>query len=107
MRSSGTRFLGNAAAIQFLSRADRRLADAGELASSGVEGNPRDDGCVASCVDWYGNARPIFWRGRVFALMGYELVEGAERGGPRGRRVREVARLDFAPRQGQKPGDDR
>ena len=106
-RSSGTRFLGNAAAIQFLSRADRRLADAGELASTGVEGNPRDDGCVASCVDWYGNARPIFWRGRVFALMGYELVEGSERGGARGRRVREVARLDFAPRQGQKPGDDR
>jgi hypothetical protein len=36
-----------------------------------------DDACVASCADWYGNARPIFWRGRVFALLGYELVEGA------------------------------
>jgi hypothetical protein len=35
-----------------------------------------DDACVASCADWYGNARPIFYRGRVFALMGYELVEG-------------------------------
>jgi hypothetical protein len=35
----------------------------------------RDDVCSKSCVDWYGNARPIFYRGRVFALMGYELVE--------------------------------
>jgi hypothetical protein len=37
----------------------------------------RDDACVASCADWYGNARPIFWRDRVFALLGYELIEGA------------------------------
>jgi hypothetical protein len=35
----------------------------------------RDDACTKSCADWYGNARPIFYRGRVFALMGYELVE--------------------------------
>ena len=35
-----------------------------------------NDGCRASCVDWYGNARPIFARDRVFALLGYELVEG-------------------------------
>jgi len=34
-----------------------------------------------SCVDWYGNARPIFFRGRIFALMGYELVEGTLDGG--------------------------
>lgn len=36
----------------------------------------RDDQCQVSCTDWYGNARPIFYRDRVFALMGYELVEG-------------------------------
>jgi hypothetical protein len=35
-----------------------------------------NDACVVSCVDWYGNARPIFYRGRVFALLGYEVVEG-------------------------------
>ncbi len=28
-------------------------------------------------MDWYGNARPLFYKGRVFALLGYELVEGA------------------------------
>ena len=32
--------------------------------------------CRASCVDWYGNARPVFLGDRVFALLGYELVEG-------------------------------
>ena len=32
--------------------------------------------CEVSCVDWYGNARPIFTEGRVFALMGTELAEG-------------------------------
>ena len=32
--------------------------------------------CEVSCVDWYGNARPIFTEGRVFGLMGTELVEG-------------------------------
>ncbi len=38
---------------------------------------PTSDNCVASCADWYGNARPIFYRSRIYALMGYELVEGA------------------------------
>jgi len=50
-----------------------------------------DDRCVASCADWYGNARPIFWRSRVFALLGYELVEGSLAGG----RMRETRRVDF------------
>jgi hypothetical protein len=35
----------------------------------------RDDDCKKSCIDWYGNARPIFYRGRIFALMGYEFIE--------------------------------
>ena len=39
-----------------------------------------NDACEVSCVDWYGNARPIFYRGRIFALLGYELVEGQLRG---------------------------
>ena len=52
----------------------------------------RDDACAYSCVDWYGNARPIFYRGRIFALMGYELVEGRLDGD-----MREIRRLDFTP----------
>lgn len=31
--------------------------------------------CETSCVDWYGNTRPIFMNGRAFALMGSELQE--------------------------------
>jgi hypothetical protein len=46
-----------------------------------AEGGARDDACKASCVDWYGNARPIFLGDRVLALMGYEIVEGRLHGG--------------------------
>ena len=85
------RFFGSAAAMLFLRRDDRRFVPAGELGAevSGVT----DDGCVASCVDWYGNARPIFMRRRIFALLGYELVEGAMDNG----RIREIGRLNYAP----------
>ena len=44
-------------------------------------------------MDWYGNSRPLFLRGRVLALMGYEIVEG--RLSPSG--IAEVRRIDFAP----------
>jgi hypothetical protein len=63
------------ASILFLSNHDLRLKKVGDLAS---QLNPKgdEDQCKASCVDWYGNARPLFIRNRIFALMGYELVEG-------------------------------
>ena len=32
--------------------------------------------CEVSCIDWYGNSRPIFTDGRIFALTGTELIEG-------------------------------
>jgi hypothetical protein len=85
------RFFGSSAAMLFLRRDQRRLAHAGELdaETKGVA----DDACQASCVDWYGNARPIFLGGRTFALLGYELVEGELRRG----RIREVGRISFAP----------
>lgn len=86
------RLLGNGSAISFLRRDKRKFSPAGELDAKAE--NARDDACEASCTDWYGNARPIFLGGRVFALMGYELVEGAMKES----RVQEVARLDFAPK---------
>lgn len=79
------------AAVVFLNRSGKKLAPAGELAAN-PEG-AKDDHCVASCVDWYGNARPIFVGDRVFALMGYELVEGSKRDGS----IAEVQRVKFAP----------
>ncbi len=89
------RFFGSSAAMLFLRRDQRRLAHAGELdaETTGVA----DDSCQASCVDWYGNARPIFLAGRTFALLGYELVEGELRRG----RIREVGRISFAPSPGR------
>jgi hypothetical protein len=56
-----------------------------------------DDGCRASCVDWYGNARPIFLGERVFALLGYELVEGRLGGRGADERIGERRRVSFAP----------
>ncbi len=52
--------------------------------------------CEVSCIDWYGNSRPIFIGDRVFALTGFELIEGAVKDG----RIIEVARIDVtkAPR---------
>ena len=53
-----------------------------------------DDRCRVSCLDWYGEARPIFVEDRIFALLGYEIVEGRLAGD----RIEEVRRLDFTPR---------
>lgn len=78
------------AAMVFLRREDRRLSPLGELAAD--SDHVVDDHCKASCVDWYGNARPIFLGRRTFALMGYELVEGAlDRTS-----IHEVGRIDFS-----------
>jgi len=69
-----------------------RLRELGSL-DAGLVAERVDDGCVASCVDWYGDARPIFLGGRIFALLGYEVVEGRERAG----RMRELRRIDMTP----------
>jgi hypothetical protein len=81
------------AAITFLRNDGLMLSELGDLEAS-VGNGGRDDGCRASCVDWYGNARPLFLRGRIFALLGYEIVEGRLAGGGIG----EVRRASFAPR---------
>ncbi|WP_299192977.1 beta-propeller domain-containing protein [uncultured Erythrobacter sp.] len=91
LERNGSEFLGSGSAIAFLRRENRSLGRAGELAARSA--NARDDSCIASCVDWYGNARPIFLGDRIFALMGYEIVEGDMSDG----RIRESRRVSFAP----------
>lgn len=81
----------NSAAILFLRNDALHFEEAGELEAQS-EG-AKDDGCRASCVDWYGNARPLFVRGRVIALLGYELVEGTVKNG----RIHEMRRVSYAP----------
>jgi len=70
------------------------LSKAGELLATRrdpeVE-NPTGYDCEVSCVDWYGNARPIFTGGRVIALVNSELIEGVHENGT----IRELRRIDL------------
>jgi hypothetical protein len=79
------------AAILFLKNDSLHFQEMGELGAG-----PKvalNDGCRASCVDWYGNARPLFLRGRYIALLGYELVEGTMEEG----QIHEMRRVSYAP----------
>ncbi len=76
------------AEVLFLRYRDDRFASLGSLEA---RSSGQDDHCKASCVDWYGNARPIFLRGRIMALLGYELVEGRLDAGS----LAETARTNF------------
>lgn len=78
------------ASVAFIRNDGSTFSRIGQLSA---QSSTTEDRCRASCIDWYGNARPIFLRGRAFALLGYELVEGAISGSE----VREVARVSFAP----------
>ena len=102
-----TEFLGRASSIFFLRREDRDFRAAGHLQSATLAASVEDDddgeyyadsveedSCVSSCTDWYGNARPIFLGDRIFALMGYELVEGRMVDG----KIVERRRIDFSPK---------
>lgn len=88
------------AKVVFLKNQALDLSAIGELGSTSV--GRANDACKASCVDWYGNARPLFLRGRIFALMGYEIVEGALEGG----KIHEVRRTSFSPKAHGRPAEE-
>jgi hypothetical protein len=88
---AGRQLRHESAAVLFLRNRSLRLEELGALESR-REANA-NDGCRASCVDWYGNSRPLFVRDRVFALMGYEIVEGRLSGAG----ITELRRVSFAP----------
>lgn len=92
------------AAVLFLRSRSLGLQAVGELASRSGPGVA--DQCQASCVDWYGNARPIFLGERVIALLGYELVEGRLARGFAGERIDELRRVNFAPQPSTPWGRD-
>lgn len=84
--------------------AEARLSDLGALKASPApledeENDDEDDyvfapegyECEVSCVDWYGNSRPIFIGDRIFALAGFEFIEGEIANGS----IREVSRIDI------------
>lgn len=79
------------ASVAFLENRQLALSPLGTLDSSDLEREPSEER-PRSRLDWYDNAQPVFSRGRVFALLGDEMIEGVlERG-----RLREVQRLDLA-----------
>jgi hypothetical protein len=80
------------AAVLYVRNQGLALGELGTLDARPGAASVRD-GCKASCVDWYGNSRPLFLRGRVFALMGYEIVEGRIDG----QRITETRRVSFSP----------
>jgi hypothetical protein len=97
------RWRSRASDISYLAVDGDRLRSLGEIVSTlqydrGRRYDDEDDRdglpgyeCEVSCIDWYGNSRPIFTDGRIFALMGGELVEA--RRGPD--RMVEIHRLDY------------
>ena len=85
----------SSAAILFLRNNELEFQVVGELGARPERAV--DDACRASCVDWYGNARPLFVRGRLLALLGYEIVEGFRDDG----RIHEMRRVNYAPRTDQ------
>jgi hypothetical protein len=80
--------------LSFLTKSPAgQLADAGALiatAADDVETHP-DYECEVSCIDWYGNSRPVFLAGRIFGLMGTSLVEARIDAG----KIKEIARIDL------------
>jgi len=83
------------AGIVFVENRNDRFTQLGVLEAAAD--TTKADHCKSwlSCVDWYGNARPLFVGQRVFALMGYELVEGVLKD----QRIQEVRRVDFGGSQ--------
>jgi hypothetical protein len=94
-RSGYRHLFDESAAILFLRNESLHFDELGELAARPERA--ADDACRASCVDWYGNSRPLFIRGRVLALLGYEIVEGSLSDG----RMREMRRITYAPQRTQ------
>lgn len=85
----GPRYLTEtSASVLFLRNEALTLRELGSLNAEAP--HTISDGCRASCVDWYGNARPLFLPGRILALLGYEIVEGELNGG----RIQETRRVD-------------
>jgi len=95
---------GESAAVLFLRNRALALQPVGELQAAPQR--RADDACQASCVDWYGNARPIFLGERVLALLGYELVEGRVSRSWGSERIDELRRVNFGPQAASGWGRD-
>lgn len=91
-QAAGRPLRNSLTAVRYLRNRGLSLSRLGTLDGRPSTGNG-NDGCLASCVDRYGSSRLLFVRGRAFALLGYEIVEGRVAQA----RIVETRRLDFAP----------
>jgi hypothetical protein len=93
-RSNGYWWYSDVSDLSFLGF-DRSgiLADGGQIIATPEDEVETAEGydCEVSCIDWYGNARPIFLAGKVYGLMATELVEAEVVGG----KVAERRRVDL------------
>lgn len=77
--------------VSFLSvTVEGALSSLGALRTKEEEAQ-EDYECEVSCIDWYGNSRALFVDGRIYALTGVELIEGAIKGGS----IEEIRRLNL------------
>lgn len=76
------------------------LRSAGELVATTADEVTVAKGytCEVSCIDWYGNSRPIFTGGRIYGLLGTQLVEAEMDDG----KIDEIERLDLTGPVGTK-----
>ncbi|WP_158548421.1 beta-propeller domain-containing protein [Parvularcula marina] len=74
---------------------DGQLDIAGTLVASEEETHPDYD-CEVSCIDWYGNSRPIFTDDRIFALSVSEVIEARLTGN----RIEELRRINLTDPSG-------
>lgn len=98
-RSDSTHWVRGSTEVVFLRTSARGFAKVGALKIT--RNTPEDDKSLAVPTgwydDWYGNARGIFVGARIFALIGYELIEGQV---IRDRLV-ERQRINFIPKDDQ------
>jgi hypothetical protein len=97
-RSDSTHWATGSTHVEFVRVSPRSLVSIGSLSST--PGTSEQDSLEVQSgwfEDWYGNARGLFVGQRIFALIGYELIEARMIDG----RLVERQRINFMPRTSQ------
>jgi hypothetical protein len=83
-------YAGNASLV-FVQMSGSYVAKLGQITPTGPASV--SDGCKSSCDDWYADAHSISVGDRIFAVLGYQLIEASVVGG----KLVEKKRIDFFP----------
>jgi hypothetical protein len=88
-RDSDEHYFGGSSMLLLRAR-PTGLEELGEIASRRPS-NVAEDNCKSSCLDWYGDARTIVVKDRIFVVLGYEIIEARLTDG----KLSETNRVDF------------